>query len=140
MTADDDACCKVQEVVRDTSEVAFELQVYGKKTCESGTCDVEEGWLMYSVERFYTEPMVYNTACGAKKFSFDTANTHKMASSSSGTYTIYDEKGDSVATGDITWEPHWQRTSVDVDYSFSAGGSIEVVNQYGSSSTTAFTC
>ena len=60
VTADDDACCKVQEVVRDSSDVAFELQVYGEKTCTTGTCDVEDGWLMYSVERFYEAPLVYD--------------------------------------------------------------------------------
>ena len=74
------------------------------------------------------------------KLSFATANTHKMASESSGSYVVYDERGSPVATGSVTWEPHWQRTTVDVDYDASTGGTIEIVNQYDSSSTTSFTC
>ena len=140
VTADDDACCKVQEVDRSTSGVAFELQVYGKKTCESGTCDVEEGWLMYSVERFYEDPMVYDVDCGAERLSFATANTHKMASDSYGTYKLYDASGAYVAYGDVTWKPHWQRSVVDVDYAISNSGTIEVENQYGSAGTWTFTC
>ncbi|KAH8072205.1 voltage-gated potassium channel [Aureococcus anophagefferens] len=123
VTADDDACCKV----------------YGKKTCESGTCDVEEGWLMYSVERFYEDPMVYDVDCGAERLSFATANTHKMASDSYGTYKLYDATGACVAYGDVTWKPHWQRSVVDVDYAISNSGTIEVENQYGSAGTWTFT-
>ena len=76
---------KVVEVVRDTSDVAFELDIYNDVTCEADSCDVEEGWLMYSVERFYTKPLVYGLACaagdddGAYTLTATTMDTHKMA-------------------------------------------------------------
>tara|TARA_B100000482_G_scaffold164159_1_gene127605 strand:- start:116 stop:370 length:255 start_codon:yes stop_codon:yes gene_type:complete len=84
--------------------------------------------------------MVYDVDCGAERLSFATANTHKMASDSYGTYKLYDATGAYVAYGDVTWKPHWQRSVVDVDYAISNSGTIEVENQYGSAGTWTFTC
>ena len=95
---------------------------------------------MYSVERFYEDPMVYDVDCGAERLSFATANTHKMASDSYGTYKLYDATGAYVAYVDVTWKPNWQRSVVDVDYAISNSGTIEVENQYGSAGTWTFTC
>ena len=145
-TSSDYANCKIQEIVRDTSDVAMELAVYNDVTCEDDSCDVEEGWLMYSVERFYTKPLVYAVACAAADddsatLSFTTLDTHKMGSKSSASYVVEDDAGATVATGTFDFDSHWVPTAVSVDVAgLKKAGTLKITNQYTSVRSISFDC
>ena len=147
-TSSDYANAKVVEVVRDTSDVAFELDIYNDVTCEADSCDVEEGWLMYSVERFYTKPLVYGLACaageddGAYTLTATTMDTHKMASKSPGSYVVEDAKGATIASGTFDFDAHWNPTALSVDVTglTSGEGTLKVTNKYDSVRSYDFTC
>ncbi|KAH8053209.1 voltage-gated potassium channel [Aureococcus anophagefferens] len=147
-TSSDYANAKVVEVVRDTSDIAFELDIYNDVTCEADSCDVEEGWLMYSVERFYTKPLVYGLACaagdddGAYTLTATTMDTHKMASKSPGSYVVEDAKGATIASGTFDFDAHWNPTALSVDVTglTSGEGTLKVTNKYDSVRSYDFTC
>ena len=53
--------------MRSTKATAWQLSVAGAK-CHESSCnrgESGEGWTAYSVERFYTQPLVYDVSCNA---------------------------------------------------------------------------
>ena len=52
---------RVLEIDRETDGVAMQMDVYDDETTSTGK--VVSGWYLYSVERFYTKPLVYNIQC-----------------------------------------------------------------------------
>ena len=102
---------RVAEITRDSMETAFRLDIYGKKTCADGeTCARGTGWLMYSVERFYEGPLVYDVTCDGHDVTFGVANAFKQASQYEGFFNITDDKDAELATGRFSFAPHWRAT------------------------------
>ena len=133
---------RVAEITRDTSETAFQLDIYGRATCDDGEeCDRTTGWLMYSVERFYTAPLVYDVSCDGSKVTFRAANTFKQASVYEGTYAITDASGDELASDTFDFAVHWRTTEVTAHLSAtSRSGDLYVENQYGLNTTVSYEC
>ena len=103
---------------------------------------------MYSVERFYTKPLVYGLACaagdddGAYTLTATTMDTHKMASKSPGSYVVEDAKGATIASGTFDFDAHWNPTALSVDVTglTSGEGTLKVTNKYDSVRSYDFTC
>ena len=103
---------------------------------------------MYSVERFYTKPLVYSVSCAAGDdddaytLDFITMDTHKMASKSPGSYVVEDAKGNTVASGTFDFDAHWNPTSLSLDVSGldDGAGTLKIENKYSSSRSFDFSC
>ena len=133
---------RVAEITRSTMETAFQLDIFGKETCAAGeSCDRETGWLMYSAERFYDRPLVWDVACDGRDLSFKVANNFKQASAYDGTYAATSAKGDAVASGDFAFGAHWREKKVTATLSSaSKDGTLEVTNQYGDTTSVTYRC
>ena len=133
---------RVAEITRSTMETAFRLDIFGKETCAAGeSCARETGWLMYSVERFYDKPLVWDVACDGRDLSFKVANNFKQASAYDGTYAATNAKGDAVASGDFAFGAHWREKKVTATLSSaSKDGTLEVTNQYGDTTSVTYRC
>ena len=133
---------RVAEITRDSMETAFRLDIYGKKTCADGeTCARGTGWLMYSVERFYEGPLVYDVTCDGHDVTFGVANAFKQASQYEGFFNITDDKDAELATGRFSFAPHWRATAVHAKLAAtSKTGTIYVENQFGSNATATYDC
>ena len=96
---------------------------------------------MYSVERFYETPLVYDVSCDGKDISFKTNNIFKQASVYEGSYVIADNKGKTLADGTFDFGIHWRTTdhTVRLDEE-SAEGTVQIINQYGGNTTTTYKC
>jgi len=127
---------RIVEVERATKKVAWQADVYGGSHCSENICAREyEGWKVYSVERFYTEPLVYEIICTSKMLRFKTQNTFKQNNKYSGRYILKDANtGDKLSAGHLTWDEHWHATKVhiDVENLNITGTNVEiiVINQF----------
>ena len=137
---------KIVEVVRDTKDIAWSLEVYGVQDCDDKECERSNnvGWKMYSAERFFTSPAVYNVTCTSGSLSFTTQNNFKQLNPYDGTYVLADKSsGDTVASGDLTWLPHWRATDL-VGITFDSDGetskTLTVTNQFGDETVKDITC
>ena len=105
---------QVVEVTR-SGKLAWEMTVKGKICDNKGGCDrSDNGWDIYSAERFYTSPLVWNFTCslrqGGKKLeaSFATVNTFRQNSVTAGSWSLANRKsGDELAGGTFGWHTHW---------------------------------
>ena len=96
---------------------------------------------MYSVERFYDAPLVWDVSCDGRAVGFKAANVFKQASVYSGTYAVTDAKGDDLASGTFDWGIHWRTADVTARLSAtSKSGSLYVENQFGQNTTVAYDC
>ena len=133
------------EVARNTSEIAWEMKVYGAKCSGKRYCsDPGGGWYAYSIERVYEAPIVANVRCDGETITFDAYNTFKQMNTFPGTYTITAAVGDDddgTVTGDFDFEAHWRAASVSVDVPFdTSSAEITITNQFGESTTAATGC
>ena len=109
------------------SDVAFEVKVVGK-ACEDDACadrstdgQAPSGWAMYSAERVYFKPLVYDVSCspssGARpaRLAFTTNAAIKLSRTTSGSFAVRaaSSAGD-IAQGAVVWRPHWLPTTVNV--------------------------
>ena len=71
---------RAMEIVRSTKLRAWSVSAQGA-LCNKGTCDnsVRGEWRMYSVERFYTAPLVHSVACSGGQLTFKSHNNFKQA-------------------------------------------------------------
>ncbi|KAK7254566.1 voltage-gated potassium channel [Aureococcus anophagefferens] len=139
----------VVELTRDKA-TAFQLSVMGYGSSHSGRRSSQVGWKMYSVERFYDAPLIYNASCVGGDLSFVTHNSFKQNDEYSGTYVLRttqgvtpaDDGGVDVTSGVVTWLPHWLATTVTGTYDAAGYDELEltVTNQYGDSATKTLTC
>ena len=136
------------EIVRNTSEIAFELKVYGErcsghKYCSENRDDVG-GWYSYSIERVYEAPIIANVVCDGKTITFDAYNTFKQMNKFKGTYEITADVGDDddgTVSGDFDFEPHWRAATVSAKVPFSTSSAqITITNQFGDVATAATGC
>jgi len=133
------------EVARNTSEIAWEMKVYGAKCSGKRYCsNPGGGWYAYSIERVYEAPIVANVRCDGTTITFDAYNTFKQMNTFPGTYTITAAVGDDddgTVTGDFDFEAHWRAASVSVDVPFdTSSAEITITNQFGESTTAATGC
>ena len=117
--------------------VAWELAVFNSGATVGGACDddaeaspvggdgpcdrqINLGWKAYSVERFYTAPVVY----GVERVSSSTkaalaATCHaalKRQHPSPGTWALLDRSGASLATGAFAFRAHQLPTTLRVPF------------------------
>ena len=131
---------KIAEITRGSYETAFELEVSSGRACDADPCTVDGTWLMYSVERFYTAPLVANLTCeGGALASFTTWNTYKQSSEYPASYKVLDDDGDASSRGTFDFAAHWRSTTVRVSDAPSSG-SVYVENQFGSNTTKTSSC
>ena len=141
--AHDDAYdAKVVELVRASSEVAFELEVSSDRGCSAAAspCSVDGTWLLYSVEKFYTAPLIANVTCDGDALAFLAWDTYKATSAYPGSYTVYDDDGALRASGSFDFAAYWRTTTVSVADAALSSGSVLVENRWGSSASVEFTC
>ena len=139
MDYDNQFAAKIVEVVRETSEVAFEAKFYGKEMtesqCSGDVCHVKDGFFMYSVERFYDAPLVYDASYERKTgaLSFKTANTYKQSSKYDGAWALYDAAGAKQSDGAFAFDAFWRATTVDAAAVADLDGDLTLVvtNQHG---------
>jgi len=82
---------EIVEVVRETGDIAWNMKIWGDGTRSTNSQQIY-GWMMYSVERVYEEPIIINPSCttgsSADTLTFDTFNNFKMASDVAGEMTV----------------------------------------------------
>ena len=119
------------------------------------------GWSMYSVERFYSAPLLYDVTCaysadGRLLLNATTHNNHKMNDVSPGSYRVYRHgyngaNDEPLKAGGFAFVPHWRPSVVTVDLSgtpFAVSsdddgtleGMISVTNTWGSKTAKHFVC
>lgn len=138
------------EIVRDTKETAWRMDVYGRNSCSERICtrNNAEGWKMYSIERFYTAPLVYNVTCtpGTRhaEILFKTVNNFKQNDEFEGTYKLKDSTQKLIKEGTFMYLAHWRATTVTFHFGGGneAGSSyvLSVKNQWGDETPHAIQC
>lgn len=141
---------RAAEVVRETHELAWDMKVYGNNGCEKRVCERSnaEGWKMYSVERFYDSPQIYNETCDLSdmKVTFYTVNNFKQNNEYEGSYNI---TGPGVvgilSQGVFNFSAHWRQTEVTAilgkfDPDSSSKVKLFVTNQWGDHSLKTIKC
>ena len=106
--------CRAMEIVRSTKLRAWSVDIQGNK-CDNAVCDLTQtgNWRMYSVERFYTAPVVSQVNCYTSDddeelyLMFHTWNNFKQNIADPGYYELEAKDGDSVTTGNFSFAPHW---------------------------------
>ena len=96
-TDDDQYDERAFEVERDSKLTAWQVSVSGPKCttadagATTGLCarDGGEGWTSYSVERFYSAPLVYNVSCVGTELRFSTVNNFKQSNTYAGKASIF---------------------------------------------------
>ena len=140
---EDDYDAKIVEVVRNSSEIAWQLEVFGGESCDTGTCRVNASWYAYSVERFFPRPLVYDVRCSSGFVSFTTQSTFKRSNAEAATYVIYDAAtGGLLAATAFSFEAHWRPTYVNATAGLTDGlvGRVVVTNEFGTNRTVDFAC
>ena len=139
MDYDNQFSAKIVEIVRETSELAFEVKVVAEAMsepeCPDDVCDIRDGFFMYSVERFYDAPLVWDASYDRKTgaLTFRTANTYKQSSKYDGSWAVSDADGATRASGTFTFDAYWRATRVDADAGADLDGDLTLVvtNQHG---------
>ena len=142
MDYDNQFSAKIVEVVRDSSEVAFEVKITStamtEAECPDEVCMIKDGFFMYSVERFYEAPLVYSYGYDAKTgvVSFTTANTYKQSSRYAATWTVTAADG-TVYSGTFDYKAYWRETDVDAATVKGLDGdlTLTVTNAHGTTRT-----
>ena len=142
-SVEDDYECKIVEVVRNTSELAVEIEFFGGEECTAGTCLVNASWYTYSVERFFPRPLVYDVKCADGFLAFTTQDTFKRSDAQAGTFQVYDAAyGLVVDAVAFSYVAHWRPTYLNASIGATAGfaGHLVVANAFGTNRTVAFSC
>ena len=129
------------EVTRPGGETAWQLDVKGVK-CDESECKraAGSGWTFYSIERFYTAPLLYNVACAGGQLTFSTHNNFKQSDASEAHYEVT-SGGSKVASGTFYFTPHWRDTLVAVDVTGTTGEvDVTVRNTWGDETLESVEC
>lgn len=133
---------KIMEVVKDTKKVAWRATIYGNSSVK--VSNKWAGWNIYSAERIYKTPLVYNVKCWHKnsKFhvSFTTQNSIKHTNEAHGKYTILDTDGNYIYEGPMSFKPYWEQTSISAEIPGLATctGRVRVTNEWGQTQRVDF--
>ena len=152
------------EVDMDSKEVAWDLKVNGicDYTSDEGGCTRSDtaGWTIYSIERFYTAPLVYGVSCSDDVVSFTTQNNFKQMNVAEATVEISDASdGTTYASKSFQFSAYWRATDLEVslaaDVTKESTGSetlskpvtgsadevvVTVTNVWGDSTSVSVTC
>lgn len=151
------------EVDMETKELAWEMKVNGycDHTRQEGGCERGvEGWTVYSIERFYTAPLVYSASCTDDVVSFTTQNNFKQVNLEAAVVEISDATdGTTYAAESFEFAQYWRPTTVEVTLAADATkadtGSetltrpvtdatdevlVTVTNQWGDSTSVSVSC
>ena len=134
---------RAAEVVRGVeTEVAWKMDVFGATACTEETCERSSGgWKLYSVERFYTAPLIYGAACAHGRVSFATVNNFKQNNVYPGSYRLEHASSRAVLErGTFEFKAHWRETTVEFTSEHTGALAIVVKNAYGDESRKDLTC
>ena len=138
----------------------------GSLGCVRSTGAVPNGWNTYSVERFYTAPLVANVTCatawGAARATSDSFTTtlmfvtwdnFKQNAVREGAYRIFaagtsgaDDDAGQLLQGGFNFSAHWRPSYVSVDLTSVANatggftGMVEVWNRWGDRTSKHVEC
>ena len=136
---------RAYEVARDDDATLVWMLSLSGKQCEETVCARSDssGWSFYSIERFYTAPLVYRVTCSGTSISFSTQNNFKQSDQYRGKYDLVDaDSGDALASGDFYWAAYWRETSVEISLDSLPTDRVRllVTNQFGDTTRKAFSC
>lgn len=106
------------EIVRATNETAWEMTVYGERCMKSSDCarTLGQGWTMYSIERFYTKPILYNVTCSRRghdhAVSFTTHNNFKQNNKFEGVFRVVTNQDGVLVRKTFDFNPFWRQTLI----------------------------
>ncbi|KAH8098694.1 hypothetical protein JL720_1654 [Aureococcus anophagefferens] len=106
---------QIQEVTP-AQEVAWELSIYGGSDCSdtaSYSCirSINQGWKIYSVERFYDSPVVYNATFFNGTLEFLAHSSFKLSHRTTGRWDpLYEDR--IVAAGEVVFDAYWKPSTV----------------------------
>ena len=113
-----DAMARIVEVARPSHDVAWSLDVVGPP-CPSAACEQKDdsGWHMYSVERFFDAPLVFNVTCTATTIAFETVDAIKRSERRPGAWSLHERTAEIgthevVGRGAFEFKPHWRAARV----------------------------
>ena len=130
------------EITRPGGDTAWQLDVVGAPVTEAEyTRSKGDEWTFYSIERFYTAPLVYNLTCSVGTLSFSTHNNFKQSNPSKAMYAVTSETGSSLGSGTFDFTPHWRETFVSVDAQGLTGVvDVSVTNTWGDETVKSAQC
>jgi len=138
------------EIDRETNQVAWQMKFCSERIkIDSGYYDRGgngDGWTSFSIERFYTAPLIWNAVCDseASTVSFQTTNNFKQNNAYNATYSISDSSSTLVDEKVFMFTPHWRETNVthtfDSSSSLSGDLTVAVTNQWGDVSYGSVSC
>ena len=135
------------EVERASYEPAWELVVADDASLWRNRST--GGWYGYSVERWYTAPLVWDARCaggedgGATRLSWRAASQFKEHFTAPGRYVARDgATGEVVAAAGFSFAAHWLPVALDVrlERANATSYTIEVTNEFDVTSTQTVTC
>lgn len=118
---------RIIEVVKDTKETAWEALIYGDDNLKKNGSSY--GWSIYSADRFYLHPLIYDVSCQSGMLTFSLISSFKLHSVAEGHY-IVTRSGEKVYYDDISYEPFWRPTHVSVDID-QCKGTLTAYNHHG---------
>ena len=137
---------RVEELVRATHLPAWCADVQGP-LCEVGTCaDAFASWKIYSAERFYSQPLVWDVACSAsaRELAFLTVNNFRQNNADLASYAVraVDANRTLLASGSFSFSPHWlpTRVSVALANTSAEGYVVYVTNKWDIETAAYFAC
>jgi len=139
---------RASEIDRTTKELAWDMKVYGNNECTEENCIEQDGWRMYSVERFYENPLVHHVVCDvdAEMIYFTVHNNFKQNNEYIGTYKLTETneyQSPHHTMGHFNFSAHWRPTYVSVPISGNAAKTdmkLVVTNQWGQKQVTHVDC
>merc|ERR1711998_484827 len=141
---------EIVEVTRETNEVAWRAEIWG-----NGRRKVETyspyGWIMYSVERIYTSPIISGgasctsgTSSSTNTVSMVVYNNFKLSSTYAGYYSIIEtSSGEEITSGSFDFTAHWRETVLDIEIGANdcvQGCEVAITNKVMDNTTTTFSC
>ena len=88
---------------------------------------MNSGWKIYSVERFYDGPVVYDASIDGETLSFTAHAPFKLSRTVSATWAL-----SSGASGSFSFPAYWRAKTVTA--AVTGGGTLTVTDEWGRSS------
>lgn len=127
----------IREIVPDTQISAWDLKVINQDADEKRT-DKSAGWNVYSSERHYEMPLMWNITCmemdGNSELFFFALNKFKLSYAQSGNVLVYDRVGRKVFEDRFEFLPYFMPSPVNVTVvsrHVCRGGVVTIKNQWG---------
>ena len=126
---------RVIEIVKETKETAWEMLLFGDDNLKKNNS--EYGWSIYSADRVYPHPIVYDVTCINGRLEFKVISSYKLHSSAIG-YYIVEQDGDKVSDQEFAFNPFWKPTFLYYDIG-TCTGDLKVHNKHGQHYTVSIT-